>query len=117
MRISPRGTKLADDLGFTDDRRVETRSNGEQVRYRFFTPVDVQLVAHVVEMKPGVNGEGGKNIGICAVETLREAVNLGSIAGRQNDDLGDVLRGDQAIGELCAVDLGNGQPFERVERH
>ncbi len=86
-------------------------------RDRVDVVVDVEVVGEVVRGDVGQVGEDVADLLVGGVEPLGHQVDLGAVARRHQDGLGDVVaahHGGEGLGQAGTVE---GQPLEQVEGH
>ena len=94
MTIAPDDIpKALADLGSADHGGVETRSHREQMADRFGVVECVEVVVDVFGGEPGMSAEELADVLIATVELLGVSVDLDPVAGRQHDDLTQVIGG------------------------
>ena len=115
-RALPGGANLPEDLVLANHGGVETRSHREQMADRFGVVECVEVVVDVFGGEPGMSAEELADVLIATVELLGVGVDLDPVAGRQHDDLTQVIGGAQigkGLGDVVGRDR---HPLENRER-
>ena len=112
----PRHLHLAEDLALAEHGRVEPGGDREEVGDGRGVVVDVEVVAEVLGGEEGDLGEEVADVLEGAVEPLGDRVDLGAVARREHDGLGDVLARHEVVQRLRQRGVTDGHPLEQVER-
>ena len=99
----PSGANLAQDLGLTEHIGLDTRRNREKMIDGTIVMVAVQMLGDLIGAYITEQTQGIADVSIGAVETFGDGVDLGAVAGRQHDRLGDVRARTQIVKHFASV--------------
>ena len=115
-RALPGGANLPEDLVLADHGGVETGGHREQMADRFGVVECVEVVVDVFGGESGMPAKELANVLVAAVELLGVGVDLDPVAGRQHDDLTQVIGGSE-VGERLGDVVGRDRhPLKNRER-
>ena len=112
---SERATHLAEDLGLTDDHRVDPRTHTEQMSHRGLVVIRVEVIHEVLGRHVAELGQEIAKVLSAAVELRHHGVHLDAIAGRQDRTLEHVLVVAEVGKRFGQLLLGDGEPFEKAD--
>ena len=102
----PGRAHLALDLALPDDHRVEAAGDAEELGRRAVLAQHVAGAGELVGRHPRVGHDGRGHRVLGAPRVGRRDVDLGAVAGRERDGLGDLAAGDEAAQQRPALALG-----------
>ncbi len=109
------GLHLSQDLRLSDDERIQTGGDAEQVPRRVGTAVDVEMCLHIGRRHAVVLGKKARHL-LDRVVVIRGGVDLGPVARRQDGHFANgVARCQARQGGLEAV-AGEVDPFAQLDR-
>ena len=107
---------LAQHLGLAQDARAEAGGHLEEVSGHGVVEEHRPTALERVDRGPGHPGQELLEVGDPFVEAIHHGIELGPHAGRQHHHLGQVGPVPETRDHLAEVVLGNGDPFEHVQR-
>ena len=113
----PRAADLSEDLALTDDHRVETRGDREQVRGRGVVDVGVEVIGELVGIGARHLGEEVAHVADRGMEARAACVDLGAVARRQHDGLREVLTRGDVVECLRQPRRRDADPLEHPDRN
>ncbi len=116
LASSQGGPDLAEDLALANHHRVESGSDGEQVRDGGLVVVDVERCGERVCRELGAPHEQRGQILDAAVEAVHIGIYLDPVAGSQHNRLVDVSRVEHGRAQLRCAGWVDSELFEDVDR-
>ena len=114
--LLPGGANLAKDLVLTDNRRVESGRDREEVTYCLGVVQCVEVVGDVFWSKAGVAADELSDVLVSAMEPLGVGVDLDTVAGREHNDFGQMVSRPEIGKRLRDVVGRDRHPLEHGER-